>query len=175
MKTIGDNLRKIREDRGMTQTELAMALGVSDGAVSAWESSRNRPKYDHVLNLAKALHCSVSDIYNDTAYAAVFGVRPPEDAQVPSATISGLGYTGVPVDRKRRGRVGEMPETDKTIMTKHGPARVTVKDGSINVELESIRSYVLSEQEQKLVAYYRIMSQAQQESFVNMAKSMVEK
>ena len=37
MTTIGQNIRKLRKERGMTQEELATCLNVSAQAVSKWE------------------------------------------------------------------------------------------------------------------------------------------
>lgn len=146
MKTLGENIRHYRERTGLTQTELAYRLNVSDGAVSAWESGRNRPKYDLILLLATELRCTVRDLYRGTQYEAVFGSGPNKavlDA-VPTAEV----------------RV---------------KPQVRVEGKTIHVELEPVQAFQLSAREQQLVAYFRIMSKAQQESFVSMAKSMVEK
>lgn len=42
--TVGGNIRKIRERRGITQTELAIRLGISSRTVSSWEVNRTEPK-----------------------------------------------------------------------------------------------------------------------------------
>ncbi|MBQ8369661.1 MAG: helix-turn-helix transcriptional regulator [Clostridia bacterium] len=38
MTTIGQNIRKLRKDRGWTQEDIAEKLGISAQAVSKWES-----------------------------------------------------------------------------------------------------------------------------------------
>ena len=38
MTTIGQNIRKLRKDRGWTQEDSAEKLGISAQAVSKWES-----------------------------------------------------------------------------------------------------------------------------------------
>lgn len=43
--TFGDRLRKVRRDvLGMTQPELADALGIDTRRLAAWETDRNRPR-----------------------------------------------------------------------------------------------------------------------------------
>lgn len=40
---IGENIRQLRESHGMTQTDLGKIAGVSDKAVSTWESGPAAP------------------------------------------------------------------------------------------------------------------------------------
>ena len=40
---ISENIRKFRKDRGLTQEQLAEALGVTIGAVSKWELGASVP------------------------------------------------------------------------------------------------------------------------------------
>lgn len=42
-------------DRGWTQHELAVAVGVTDAAVSHWAAGRSRPRIDLGFRAAKAL------------------------------------------------------------------------------------------------------------------------
>ncbi len=48
-------LRELREQRGMTQVELAAATGVTDARVRALEAGRLDPDYALLLALARAL------------------------------------------------------------------------------------------------------------------------
>ena len=41
---IGARLKKARKDAGLTQVDVAKALGVTFGAVSQWENSQTSPK-----------------------------------------------------------------------------------------------------------------------------------
>jgi transcriptional regulator with XRE-family HTH domain len=59
---IGDNIRKLREEKGMSQLELAKKLFVSDRTVSSWEVNRTEPKMGMIEQICVALHCQKSDI-----------------------------------------------------------------------------------------------------------------
>ena len=42
--SIGENIKSLRESRGLTQAQLGDAVGVSDKAVSTWESGKREPR-----------------------------------------------------------------------------------------------------------------------------------
>lgn len=66
--TVGGNIRKIRERRGITQTELAIRLGISSRTVSSWEVNRTEPKMGMLEKVCMVLNCRKSDIIEDTEY-----------------------------------------------------------------------------------------------------------
>ena len=51
--TIGENIRSLRESRGLTQAQLGDAVGVSDKAVSTWESGKREPRMGVIKKLAE--------------------------------------------------------------------------------------------------------------------------
>ena len=60
--TIGENIRKVRESRGLRQSDLADRLNVAPCTVSSWEINRTEPKMGMIERICRALHCSKSDI-----------------------------------------------------------------------------------------------------------------
>lgn len=42
--TIGENIRRIRKERGLTLKQLGEAVGVSEAYIRAYESGRRNPK-----------------------------------------------------------------------------------------------------------------------------------
>lgn len=64
---LAKNLRRLRLERGLTQSALAEALGVSDRAVSRWERGTASPDVTLLARLALAL---------DTSADALLGVDP---------------------------------------------------------------------------------------------------
>ena len=58
----GARIRKIREDRGYSQKELAELIGVSNSRVSNWEQGINRPDADILVDLCKTLNVSPSEL-----------------------------------------------------------------------------------------------------------------
>ena len=45
---LADNIKYLRESKGMSQQELASALGVTDGAVSQWETGQTAPRMGNI-------------------------------------------------------------------------------------------------------------------------------
>ncbi|MCR4893738.1 MAG: helix-turn-helix domain-containing protein [Eubacteriales bacterium] len=58
----GDTIRRIREERKMTQEELAERIHVSGKAVSRWETGRGYPDISLLESLAGALGISVIEL-----------------------------------------------------------------------------------------------------------------
>ena len=57
-----DTIKTLREARSLTQRELAATLGVTDKAVSKWESGRGLPDISLIEDLAAALGVSVAEL-----------------------------------------------------------------------------------------------------------------
>ena len=53
MKTFGRNLRRFREERGITQDALAEATGISKSTVSKYESGTSDPPLQYVFTLSR--------------------------------------------------------------------------------------------------------------------------
>lgn len=65
------NLRRLLDERGMTQTELAAGIGISSGTLSDWLSGRYYPRTKYI-----------------EAMAAFFGVTVDEIVQIKKAPSS---------------------------------------------------------------------------------------
>lgn len=50
---LGENIRKLRTAKGISQVELARRLGVTKQAVSNWENNNIQPSIEMLLILAK--------------------------------------------------------------------------------------------------------------------------
>lgn len=60
----GSTIRQLREKCGMTQSELAKRIGVSNKAVSKWETGKGLPDISLLQPLAQALGASVIELIN---------------------------------------------------------------------------------------------------------------
>ena len=60
----GATIRQLREDRNMTQAELAEKIGVSSKTVSKWETAKGLPDISLLQPLAQALGISVIELMN---------------------------------------------------------------------------------------------------------------
>ncbi|MCG0276571.1 MAG: helix-turn-helix transcriptional regulator [Thermosediminibacteraceae bacterium] len=55
----GEKLRKLRNDRKMTQEELAKRVGVSRATIAGYETKGKEPPYSTLIKIAKELNCSI--------------------------------------------------------------------------------------------------------------------
>ena len=63
MESLGNNIRRIRKQLGLTQEELALHVGVTPQAVSRWENGTGMPDISLVVPLAKTLRVSTDALF----------------------------------------------------------------------------------------------------------------
>lgn len=69
--TIADRIQSLRKSKGMSQEELADAVGVSRQAVSKWESEQATPDLDKVVIM--------SEVFEVTTDYLLKGIEPAKD------------------------------------------------------------------------------------------------
>ena len=65
--TIGTNLRNMRKHCDLSQRELAKRSGVSVQTINYIESEKRNPSALVIQKLAKALHCTVGELFGEKA------------------------------------------------------------------------------------------------------------
>lgn len=68
---IGRFISELRKEQGMTQQQLADAIGVSNKTISKWECGKGMPEISSILPLCKTLHINVNEL--------ISGERLPEE------------------------------------------------------------------------------------------------
>ena len=58
----GENLKKIRKEKNMSQEELAEKVNVSRQSVSKWETGESYPEMNNILELCKIFNCNINDL-----------------------------------------------------------------------------------------------------------------
>ena len=58
MKNLGETIKSLRLEKGLTQPQLAELVGVSNGMISIWENNINEPKASYIKSLANVLDVS---------------------------------------------------------------------------------------------------------------------
>lgn len=61
-KSMGEIISTLRKERGMTQSELAAKMHVTDKAVSKWERNISSPDIDTISRLADVLDTTVDEL-----------------------------------------------------------------------------------------------------------------
>ena len=57
-------IREVRVSAGLTQSDLAKELGVTQGAITYWENEKRIPSMRMVYKLSKALHTSPARLFD---------------------------------------------------------------------------------------------------------------
>lgn len=70
LKNTGDKIRRLREQRNLTQTELARYSGIHQSDISKIEAGRRRLGMKCARKLSKALDCSYVDFLEPDEYFA---------------------------------------------------------------------------------------------------------
>lgn len=60
--TIGENLRRAREAKGLTQREVWEATGISESSYKSYEKGERPPPGDKIVTLARLLSVSTDDL-----------------------------------------------------------------------------------------------------------------
>ncbi len=60
--TIGENIKKIRKEKGLTQKELGALCGMSESQIRHYELNYKTPRIETIRKIAKALNIYISDI-----------------------------------------------------------------------------------------------------------------
>ena len=56
-------IKKLRERKGLTQMQMADALGVARGRSAMWETGKSFPRAEMLPAIAKLLGCTLDDLY----------------------------------------------------------------------------------------------------------------
>ncbi len=87
--TLGQKIKKLRNDKGLTQKDLADQVHVTFQTVSKWENDENEPDVSTLRELAKLFGCSLDYLLSEeeTPSGAVVLEEPAEAAEPVTKTI----------------------------------------------------------------------------------------
>lgn len=91
--TLGARLRNLREERGLSQRELARLAGVSANAISLIEREENSPSVSTLQSLAESLSVKMGYFFEEESPESVLLIKASQLAAVSSQgmSIQGLG------------------------------------------------------------------------------------
>lgn len=102
--TIGENIKRLREERQMSQSDLARAAGYKDrSSISRIEVGDNDPTQKSLARIAKALNVSPSSL---------FDYQSETDA-VANFTTGGKDAEDIALSKQIVSIISEMSQTDK--------------------------------------------------------------
>ena len=65
-----NGFQKCRAERGLTQQEASSSLGVTQGAISLWETGGCQPRTELLPKIAALYNCTVDELLKDAQAAA---------------------------------------------------------------------------------------------------------
>lgn len=86
--TLGQKLKKLRTEKGLTQKDLADQLHVTFQTVSKWESDTNEPDIATLKELAKFFDCSFDYLLSDEEESKEETVEEPSVAPAPVEVVT---------------------------------------------------------------------------------------
>lgn len=63
--SIGDKIKELRLEKGLSQLKLGKMIGVSQKAIDYWERNINEPKASYIISLVKVFDVSFDDFFAD--------------------------------------------------------------------------------------------------------------
>lgn len=59
MSIFGDNIKRLRKNKGLKQQELAEILGIKRNTYSDWENGKTEPSFENLIKLADLFEVSL--------------------------------------------------------------------------------------------------------------------
>jgi transcriptional regulator with XRE-family HTH domain len=130
LELLAQVLRQARSERGMTQREVAVQVGVSPGFIGQIETGRTRPSVGTLLEIARVLLLSLDSLFA----AGVEQGRPPA-AEL--HILERLSPAGEQPDRPsvRGERVASISETIEQRVARVGSREIIELEGGVTWEL----------------------------------------
>ena len=63
--SIGDKIKELRLEKGLSQLKLGKNIGVSQKAIDYWERNVNEPKASYIIALVKTFEVSYDEFFTD--------------------------------------------------------------------------------------------------------------
>lgn len=71
--TLGENIRRIRKEKGLSQSDLAKKLGVPYQQIGQYENAKRNPKLETIAKLARALEVPIVELIGKETYTVKIG------------------------------------------------------------------------------------------------------
>lgn len=81
MNEIGDKIKYLRKEKGLSQEELGFELGISRQAISKWENGTILPNTENLKSLCKFFSVSMDEFVNNTANRSEVAVTKTEQIE----------------------------------------------------------------------------------------------
>ena len=107
---IGENIKRLRIMHGLSQKELARIAGVSDKAVSTWESGSKEPRMGAVQKIADHFGLKKSNLIEDNGLE--ISITPAQSPAPALGDLPTVSPTGQKIDARTRRQLEKVLEED---------------------------------------------------------------
>ena len=107
---IGENIKRLRIMHGLSQKELARIAGVSDKAVSTWESGSKEPRMGAVQKIADHFGLKKSNLIEDNGLE--ISITPAQSPAPASDDLPDVSPTGKKIDARTRRQLEAVLDDD---------------------------------------------------------------
>lgn len=153
--SMGDQIRAMRQIRGLTQKELAEKLGISAVGVAQWENGLRCPKIETLKRIADALEMPIGSFLPSMGFGESIGNRIKtvrENSKMTQAALAKkMDVTPQTVSQYERNEIVPKPVTIKKFAEALGTDAHWLETGEYS-------DSSLSGDEQQLLRYFRAMS-----------------
>lgn len=108
-------VRRLREQKGLTQKKLGELVGVSESMIGMIENGKRNPGFEVLLKLGEALDCTVDDLMNDKKEPATDGdglVKEPYDKWADKDVRLLKWFRSLPVEKQKAILLAQDAPTD---------------------------------------------------------------
>ncbi|WP_143318892.1 helix-turn-helix transcriptional regulator [Clostridium sp. HBUAS56010] len=88
--TIGEKIKSLRTEKGITQEVLAENLNVSRSAIAKWETNSGVPEVSNLIMISKLFDISVDELLDDKKKRTITGMKV--DKKIDSGEYAGKYY-----------------------------------------------------------------------------------
>ena len=116
---IGDRLKKLRQQKKLTQTEFANKIGISRGTYAHYEINKRQPDYETLIKIASFFNVSTDFLLGVTD-------NPQRDETKEQKLKDFIEQPGVPYDETRyipEEKLKPLRELLETVLTERIPQR----------------------------------------------------
>ena len=107
--TVGDNIKKFRKQKKMTQKELGNKLGISQSAINQFENNKTAPKLSTIVKIADARNVLPHDLIDKADLAELPEIKEVQDSK-PRIRVSNINYVKECLDSENVLNIIELTE-----------------------------------------------------------------
>lgn len=69
-----DNLKQLRKEKGLTQTQFASEFNIATGTIAMWETGKRTPDTETLKKIARYFNDRVYCYLNGTSLSEIYGI-----------------------------------------------------------------------------------------------------